>query len=79
MIVKILEIVKDIPVTSVVLERDTENPDNLSMFYCPKCSKPLIQYKGRLAFIYPGQTPCNMPLVLECERCKTKYLFRTNI
>lgn len=82
MIVKIttvenIEVKKEVLVTSVVIEKNND-PDKLSMFFCNNCGQSLFQHKGRIAFILPGAAPCNMPLIVECRRCKTKYMVRTN-
>ena len=73
-----VEVKKEVKVTSVVLERN-EDPSKILLFYCPVCTRPLIQYKGRIAFILPGEVPCNIPLLIECKRCKTNFMFRTNV
>lgn len=69
---------KESPVTSVIIERN-DDPDLVHMFFCNNCSQALFQHKGRIAFILPGATPCNMPILIECRRCKTKYMIRTNV
>lgn len=68
---------KEMPVTTVVLEKTTDL-DFVSMFFCNKCGNALFQHKGRVAYILPGAAPCNMPVIVECRRCKTKYMVRTN-
>lgn len=83
MIVKVttvehIEITKDIPVTTVVIEKNND-PDQVKMFFCNNCSQALFQHKGKIAFILPGAAPCNMPVIVECRRCKTRYMVRTNV
>ena len=73
-----IKITKELPVTTVVVEKHGD-PDDVHMFFCPNCGQPILQYKGRIAFILPGAAPCNMPVIVECKRCKTKYMIRTNV
>jgi len=68
---------KEIPVTTVVVDRG-DDPDEVHMFFCNNCGQALFQHKGRIAFILPGGAPCNMPIIVECRRCKRKYMVRTN-
>jgi hypothetical protein len=72
-----VEISKEMPVTTVVIERD-DDAAMVHMFFCNNCGQAILQHKGRVAYILPGAAPCNMPVIVECRRCKTKYMIRTN-
>jgi len=77
MIAIIKGIVVEIPVTSVWLQRDITDPQgyNLKMFFCPNCQNPLIQYKGNVIQIVPGEGPYKVGTVLQCKNCKSRYMF----
>ena len=72
-----IKVIKQMPVTTVVVERSGD-PDEVHMFFCNNCGQAIFQHKGRIAYILPGAAPCNMPIIVECRRCKTKYMVRTN-
>lgn len=67
----------NLKVTSIVLESNPDTPDLFSMFYCPKCGKPIFQYAGTIIMIVPGGTKVNIPIVEMCKGCKTRYLINS--
>lgn len=72
-----IKVEKEMPVTSIILDKSQDMAE-VHMFFCNNCGQAVMQHKGRVAYILPGAAPCNMPVIVECKRCKTKYMIRTN-
>lgn len=66
-------------ITSVWLTPDLDDPHNsrLKMFFCPTCRTPVIQYKGFISKIVPGELPVELPTVIQCQNCKSHYCFQS--
>ena len=47
--------------------------------HCSKCGRVLFQYKGRQVIELPGETPVQIPIILQCSNptCSQKYLLST--
>ncbi len=64
-------------VTSVWLTPDVNDPHNmrLKMFFCPNCRTPILQYKGFITKIIPGELPVDLPIVIKCPNteCNQRY------
>lgn len=56
---------------------DVGDSQGLQMFYCPSCRYPILQYKGDVVTILPGDSPSQLPLVVQCKgrNCGKKYVF----
>lgn len=70
----------EIDVTSVVLEYDerlADELDNLILWHCPICNQPLFQYSGSMIAILPGMTPTKVPILVNCDKCKKKYMINS--
>jgi hypothetical protein len=77
MIFRIKGVQTDIAVTTVVLEANPlqfNSPEGLILWHCPIDNQPLFQYSGKQVMIIPGMVPTNLPLIVQCEKCHTKYL-----
>lgn len=63
-------------VTSIVLEYDAypQTPPELKIWICPNCANRLFQYAGRFLALIPGKIETELPILVECDRCKRKYL-----
>lgn len=75
----ILGKIADVNVTTVVLEANQniiqkDSPEGLLMWHCPIDNQPLFQYSGRQVMIVPGMVPTPLPILHECQKCRTKYL-----
>jgi len=70
---------KDIPITSLILERDSLQPDMLKKFHCSDCGKFLFQYIGSLVMIVPGATQAIVPILTFCKDCKKRFLINSII
>jgi hypothetical protein len=66
----------DVSVTTVVLDTNfvAGNPEGLILWHCPIDNQPLFQYSGKQIMIIPGMVPTNVPIIVQCSKCKTKYL-----
>lgn len=71
--------IQEINVTTVTLSHNTMSPGFVTMFHCPVCGSPVVQYSGFVVSVFPGMEPCSLPLIVKCSNkvCSTKYLFRT--
>ena len=70
----------DLPVTSVYLTKDADDHTNsrLKMFFCFNCMAPIVQYRGRVITIIPGEPVIQIGTVTKCknQRCSQLYCFR---
>ena len=75
MYVEIREKIINVPITTVILSHDPEDPNGfrLHMFFCPNCGTPLGQYKGFIYSMMPGAIPMGLPWIQRCGTCKRKY------
>ena len=66
----------NIEVITVVLNHDKS--DNINIFHCPYCGNKMIQFKGNIAQILPGEVPMKLPTILRCSnnKCRRNYCFR---
>lgn len=65
----------DVSVTTVVLDSHlTDTPEGLILWHCPIDNQPLFQYSGKQVMIIPGMVPTNVPIIIQCSKCKQKYL-----
>lgn len=54
--------------TSIYLEAENQGDiDKIKLFFCFNCRIPLIEYKGRVATIVPGDTPFKVGTMLKCK------------
>jgi len=67
---------KEERITSIVLEYDAvpSTPPELKIWICPNCAMRLFQYAGRFLALIPGKVETKLPILIECSRCKRKYL-----
>jgi len=77
MFISIQGIRTNIPVTTVILGLDREDPEGyrLKMFHCIDCGNKVVQYKGHAISITPGGAPVSTGTVCMCKICKKRYLF----
>lgn len=70
----------DVLVTSVYLFQDLDDHENkkLKMFFCYNCMTPIVQYRGRVTTIIPGEPIIELGTVIKCKntRCSQLYCFR---
>ena len=76
--------IADLDVTTVVLEYNPniiqgDSPEGLLLWHCPIDNTPLFQFSGRVVMIVPGMAPTKIPLIIQCQKCKTKYLILSMI
>jgi uncharacterized protein with PIN domain len=65
-------------VTSVVLQFKAEDSlESLLLWHCPICTEPLFQFSGKMISIIPGSTPTKIPVIVDCRKCKNKYLINS--
>ena len=66
----------DINVITVILSHN--NNDNINIFHCPYCGNKMIQFKGDIAQILPGEVPMKLSTILRCSnnKCRRNYCFR---
>lgn len=69
---------KEKPIISVVLLKpDEEHEHQYCMFFCNDCKNAIMQYKGEIISIIPGQTESEAPIIVQCsnQKCRRKYQF----
>lgn len=71
----IKKLLKNVPVTTVILGKDWDDPQghNLHMFFCFNCQNPLVQYKGFVTKILPGDLNEPVGAYLRCDNCGRVY------
>lgn len=71
----IREQVKEVPVTTVILQSDVDDQaeERLKMFFCYNCQNPVAQYNGHVFAIMPGKSPVSLPVYIKCPNCKKLY------
>ncbi len=74
-------LLKNVPVTTVILGKDYDDPEGhrLHMFFCFNCQNPLVQYKGFVFKIIAGDLPFDVGLYLKCENCNHIYNFHKEV
>lgn len=79
MIAVTLNRTEQMPVTSVILDRDPLDVqgNRVYMFHCSRCGCPVTQYQGDIISIMPGAVPHVTAVIAQCEKCKRRYLFRS--
>ncbi len=74
---------RNIVVTSVILTRDIDDPEGrkVKMFFCHNCQNPILQYKGDVAWVVPGELPLELPTFIKCsnKNCGRVYSFTSII
>jgi len=54
--------------TAIFLEAEVDGTgDKTKLFFCFNCRIPLIEYRGRVASIVPGDTPFKVGTMLKCK------------
>ena len=73
--------VRELRVISVVLDRDHDDPYGyrLKMWFCPNCQNPVIQYKGEMSYVLPGDLGIAPSTYIKCSnsRCRKIYSFQS--
>lgn len=82
--VTILGVVRELPVTTLTIEKDPIDPLGLNMVHCWRCGEKMIQIQGNVVRIIPGGLPQNILemqalTVSQCDRCKTRYLINNMV
>jgi len=70
----------DVSVTSVILEYNpkfADDLDELILWHCPICNTPLFQYSGNMVAILPGMTHTAVPVLVNCGKCKKRYMINS--
>lgn len=75
MLTIIKEKIVNIPLTTVTLSHDVEDPQGfrVHMYFCYNCGTPLGQYKGFVYSIMPGGDMTPLPWIQRCNTCKRKH------
>jgi hypothetical protein len=73
----IKQLLKNIPVTTVILGRDYDDPEGkkLKPFFCYECADLVQQIRGRVGKILPGDLLGNIGTYIKCNRCHRIYSF----
>jgi RNase P subunit RPR2 len=48
---------------------------DIQIFFCPVCRNGVIQYRGDIVSIIPGTSESQLPIIVLCKKCRTKYIF----
>jgi hypothetical protein len=77
----IKQAIKNIPVTSVILGKDWDDPEGhrLHMFFCFNCQNPITQYKGFVYKITAGDLPSVVGIYTKCDNCGRVYNFHPEV
>lgn len=79
MIVKILDVERQILVNTVTLSHNHTQPDNIFLFRCMWCNSAISQVQGTIASIVPGLIPTQDVSVLnKCPKCSEVYTFQSS-
>jgi len=71
------EEIKDIEVITIgIIENLT---GHFIAHHCSRCGRVVFQYKGRQVIELPGESPVDVPVILQCSNppCGQKFLLST--
>lgn len=71
--------VTELKVTTITLEYELDDPRGMRvyMFHCPHCGWKVCQYTGTIVRMFPGMEPVTAPIIVQCQSCDHKYMFRS--
>lgn len=77
--VTVLNIPRDLEVSTITLSNDRDDPTRVKMMHCMDCGEKVTQYMGNIYRVIPGGLPLNIlestaHVIVHCSRCKKKYL-----
>lgn len=69
---------QEILLSTVVLSKSKDSPDNVYLFHCYNCATRLHKIQGDVSSIHAGLVPTDNVVVLtQCRECRQNYTFQT--